>query len=107
MKLRVTRADLPQSNLEHWARVLLRVAKFILLLLVAPVILVVFHNPLTEQNAMRDKLESLRHQRDSLAQERDKLLRRKDWLEKDDVYLELMSRDRLNRQKEGEYILRF
>ena len=107
MKLRVTRADLPQSNLEHWARVLLRVAKFILLLLVAPVILVVFHNPLTEQNAMRDKLEQLKHQRDSLAQERDKLLRRKDWLEKDDAYLELMSRDRLNRQKEGEYILRF
>ena len=107
MKLRVTRADLPQSNLEHWARVLLRVAKFILLLLVAPVILIVFHNPLDAQTAMRDKLEQLKHQRDSLAQERDKLLRRKDWLEKDDVYLELMSRDRLNRQKEGEYILRF
>jgi cell division protein FtsB len=107
MKLRVTRADMPQGNLEHWARVLLRVAKFVLLLLVAPVILIVFHNPLTEQNAMRDKLESLRHQRDSLSHERDKLLRRKDWLEKDDAYLELMSRDRLNRQKEGEYILRF
>lgn len=107
MKLRVTRADLPQSNLEHWARVLLRVAKFILLLLVAPVILIVFHNPLDAQTAMRDKLEQLKHQRDSLAQERDKLLRRKDWLEKDDTYLELMSRDRLNRQKEGEYILRF
>jgi len=107
MKLRVTRADLPQGNLEHWARVLLRVAKFILLLLVAPVILVVFHNPLDAQTAMRDKLEQLKHQRDSLSQERDKLLRRKDWLEKDDADLELMSRDRLNRQKEGEYILRF
>ncbi|MFO1441258.1 MAG: septum formation initiator family protein [Verrucomicrobiaceae bacterium] len=107
MKLRVTRADLPQGNLEHWARVLLRVAKFILLLLIAPVILIVFHNPLDAQTAMRDKLEQLKHQRDSLAQERDKLLRRKDWLEKDDAYLELMSRDRLNRQKEGEYILRF
>ncbi len=63
--------------------------------------------PLDAQTAMRDKLEQLKHQRDSLAQERDKLLRRKDWLEKDDAYLELMSRDRLNRQKEGEYILRF
>ncbi len=107
MKLRVTRADLPHGNLEHCARVLLRVAKFILLLLIAPVILIVFHNPLDAQTAMRDKLEQLKHQRDSLAQERDKLLRRKDWLEKDDAYLELMSRDRLNRQKEGEYILRF
>jgi cell division protein FtsB len=107
MKLRVTRADLLQSHLEHWARVLLRVAKFVLLLLVAPTILVLFHNPLNEQTAMRDKLEQLKHQRDGLSQERDKLLRRKDWLEKDDTYLELMSRDRLNRQKEGEYILRF
>jgi len=107
MKLRVTRADLLQSHLEHWARVLLRVAKFVLLLLVAPTILVLFHNPHNEQTAMRDKLEQLKHQRDGLSQERDKLLRRKDWLEKDDTYLELMSRDRLNRQKEGEYILRF
>lgn len=107
MKLRVTRADLPQGNLEHWARVLLRVAKMVLLLLIAPAILVLFHNPLDAQTAMRDKLEQLKHQRDSLALERDKLLRRKDWLEKDDAYLELMSRDRLNRQKEGEYILRF
>jgi Septum formation initiator len=107
MKLRVTRADLPQSHLEHWARVLLRVAKMVLLCLTAPVILVLFHNPLDQQTAMRGKLEQLKHQRDSLTQERDKLLRRKDWLEKDDVYLELQSRDRLNRQKEGEYILRF
>ena len=107
MKFRVTRADLPQGNLEHWARVLLRVAKFILLLLVVPAILVVFHNPLDAQTAMREKLDEHKHQRDSLAQERDKRLRRKDWLEKDDVYLELMSRDRLNRQKEDEYILRF
>ncbi|MBE7493567.1 MAG: septum formation initiator family protein [Verrucomicrobiaceae bacterium] len=107
MKLRVTRADLPQGNLEHWARVLLRVAKFILLLLMAPAILVLFHNPLDEQNAMREKLEQLKHQRDSLKQERDKWLRRKDWLEKDDAYLELQARDRLNRQKAGEYVLRF
>jgi cell division protein FtsB len=107
MKLRVTRADLPQGNLEHWARVLLRVAKFILLLLMAPAILVLFHNQLDEQNAMREKLEQLKHQRDSLKQERDKWLRRKDWLEKDDAYLELQARDRLNRQKAGEYVLRF
>ena len=107
MKLRETRAELPQSHLEHWARVLLKVAKFILLLLVVPVVLMLFHNPLDEQLAMRKKLEMLTHQRDSLKSERDKWLRRKDWLEKDDAYLELMSRDRLNRQKEGEYILRF
>ncbi|MBL9130667.1 MAG: septum formation initiator family protein [Verrucomicrobiaceae bacterium] len=107
MKLRVTRADLPQGNLEHWARVLLRVAKFVLLCLIVPVILVLFHNPLDEQTAMRDKLELLKHQRDSLKAERDKWLRRKDWLEKDDAYLELQARDRLNRQKAGEYVLRF
>ena len=107
MNLRETRAELPQSNLEHWARVLLRVAKFILLLLIVPVILVVFHNPLDEQTAMREKLEKLKEQRDTLKDERDKWLRRKDWLEKDDAYLEIQARDRLNRQKEGEYVLRF
>ena len=107
MNLRETRADLPQSHLEHWARVLLKVAKFVLLLLIVPVILVVFHNPLDEQTAMRDKLEQLKEQRDGLKVERDKWLRRKDWLEKDDAYLELQARDRLNRQKDGEYVLRF
>ena len=56
MNLREIRADLPQSPLEHWARILLRVAKFVLLLLIVPVILVVSHNPLDEQTAMRDKL---------------------------------------------------
>ena len=107
MNLREIRADLPQSPLEHWARILLRVAKFVLLLLIVPVILVVFHNPLDEQTAMREKLEQLKEQRDDLKVERDKWLRRKDWLEKDDAYLELQARDRLNRQKEGEYVLRF
>ncbi len=107
MKLRETRAELPQSHLEHWARVLLKVAKFILLLLVVPVVLMLFHNPLDEQLAMRKKLEMLTQQRDSLKSERDKWLRRKDWLEKDDAYLEIQARDRLNRQKDGEWILRF
>ncbi len=107
MKLRETRAELPQSHLEHWARVLLKVAKFILLLLVVPVVIMVFHNPLDEQLAMRKKLEMLTQQRDSLKSERDKWLRRKDWLEKDDAYLEIQARDRLNRQKDGEWILRF
>jgi cell division protein FtsB len=107
MKLRETRAELPQNHLEHWARVLLKLAKFILLLLIVPVILMLFHNPLEEQVAMRNKLEQLKQQRDSLKQERDKALRQKDWLEKDDTYLELKARDRLNRQKDGEFILRF
>ncbi len=107
MKFRETRAELPQSHLEHWARVLLKVAKFILLLLVVPVVLMLFHNPLDEQLAMRKKLEMLTQQRDSLKSERDKWLRRKDWLEKDDAYLEIQARDRLNRQKDGEWILRF
>ncbi|MBK8092932.1 MAG: septum formation initiator family protein [Verrucomicrobiaceae bacterium] len=107
MTYRETRADLPQSRLEHWARVLLRVAKFVLLCLIVPAILLFFKNPLNEQTAMRQNIESLALQRDALRAERDKLLRRKDWIEKDDAYLELMARDRLNRQKEGEFILRF
>lgn len=107
MKLRETRADLPQGRLEHGARVLLRVAKLLLLCLIVPAILIYFHNPLDAPTAMREKLDQLKQQRDSLAQERDKLVRRKEWLEKDDAFLELQARDRLNRQKAGEYVLRF
>ena len=107
MTYRETRADQPQGRLEHWARVLLRVAKFLLLCLIVPAILLCFRNPLHEQTAMREHLTTLKEQRDALQAERDKLLRRKTWIEQDDAYLELMARDRLNRQKEGEYVLRF
>jgi cell division protein FtsB len=59
------------------------------------------------QTAMRSKLEQLKDQRDTLKENRDKLLRRMEWLKNDNSYLETAARDRLNLQKEGEYVLRF
>jgi cell division protein FtsB len=107
MNYREVRASLPQSGWEGWMRALLKLARFILLLLVVPVVYVLCDNPMDTQTAMRSKLEQLKDQRDTLKENRDKLLRRMEWLKNDNSYLETAARDRLNLQKEGEYVLRF
>ena len=88
-------------------RAFLKLARFVLLLLVVPVIYVLCDNPLDEQLAMRTKLDQLKEQRDTLKADRDKLLRRMEWVKNDNAYLETAARDRLHLQKEGEYVLRF
>lgn len=88
-------------------RALLKLARFVLLLLVVPVVYVLCDNPMDEQLAMRTKLEQLKEQRDALKADRDKLLRRMEWVKNDNAYLETAARDRLHLQKEGEYVLRF
>jgi cell division protein FtsB len=107
MNYREVRASLPQSTWESWVRALLKIARFVLLLLVVPVVYVLCNNPMDTQLAMRAKLEQLKTQRDSLRDTRDKLLRRMEWIKNDNAYLETAARDRLNLQKEGEYVLRF
>ena len=104
---REVRASEPQTPWEFWMRALLKVAKFILLLLVVPVIYVLCDNPMDTQMAMRTKLDQLKVQRDTLKTDRDKLLRRMEWIKNDNAYLEMAARDRLHLQKEGEYVLRF
>ncbi len=88
-------------------RALLKLARFVLLLLIVPVVYVLCDNPMDEQLAMRTKLEQLKEQRDALKADRDKLLRRMEWVKNDNAYLETAARDRLHLQKEGEYVLRF
>ena len=56
---------------------------------------------------MRTKLEELKGQRKELQADRDKLLRRMEWIKSDNAYLEMAARDRLQLQKEGEFVLRF
>lgn len=107
MTYRETHASEPQTRWESWMRALLKVARFVLLLLVVPVVYVLCDNPLDEQLAMRTKLEELRKERDALKADRDKLLRRMEWIKNDNAYLEMAARDRLHLQKEGEYVLRF
>ncbi len=107
MNYREVRASEPQTPWVGWMRAFLKVARFVLLLLVVPVIYVLCDNPMDEQLAMRTKLDQLKQQRDVLKDDRDKLLRRMEWLKNDDAYLEMAARDRLQMQKEGEYVLRF
>ena len=107
MNYRELRASDPQGTWETWMRAVLKVARFVLLLLTIPVVYVLCDNPMDKQAAMRGKLEQLQGERDVLKSDRDKLLRRMEWIKNDNDYLEMAARDRLNLQKEGEYILRF
>jgi cell division protein FtsB len=107
MNYRELRASEPQGTWETWMRAVLKVARFVLLLLTIPVVYVLCDNPLDKQAAMRGKLEQLQAERDVLKTDRDKLLRRMEWIKNDNAYLEMAARDRLHLQKEGEYILRF
>jgi len=88
---------------------LVRLGKICLLLLVVPVVVEIYKKPLAEQNAQRDKLETMKKQRDGLAANRDKLLRQMDWIknEKDHSYLEMRARDHEHMHKKGEYVIRF
>jgi len=107
MNYRELRASEPQGTWETWMRAVLKVARFVLLLLTIPVVYVLCDNPMDKQAAMRGKLEQLQAERDVLKTDRDKLLRRMEWIKNDNAYLEMAARDRLHLQKEGEYILRF
>ena len=107
MNYRELRASDPLPRWEFWMRAVLKVGRFVLLLLIVPVIYVLCDNPMDTQLAMRAKLEQLKTSRDSLKGERDRLKRRADWLKSDNAYLETAARDRLHLQKEGEYVFRF
>ena len=107
MNYREVRASEPQSRWESWVRAFLKLARFVLLLLIVPVVYVWCDNPIDTQNAMRTKLDQLKEQRDVLQSDRDKLLRRMEWIKNDNAYLEMAARDRLHLQKEGEFVLRF
>ena len=107
MNYRELRASEPQGTWETWMRAVLKVARFVLLLLTIPVVYVLCDNPLDKQAAMRGKLEQLQAERDVLKSDRDKLLRRMEWIKNDNAYLEMAARDRLHLQKEGEFVLRF
>ena len=107
MNYREVRASEPQSRWETWVRAFLKLGRFILLLLIVPVVYVWCDNPIDTQNAMRTKLDQLKEQRNVLQSDRDKLLRRMEWIKNDNAYLEMAARDRLHLQKEGEFVLRF
>jgi cell division protein FtsB len=97
----------PEPRLERWLRRLIRTVKFCALLLVVPLVIHQYKRPMAEQQAMRDRLETLRAERDRRLAERDKLLRQVDWIKNDIGYLEARARDHENMHKKGEYVIRF
>lgn len=95
------------QRVERCLRGVVRVGKFCLLLLVVPVVVAVYRQPLAEQNAQRAKLQAMKIQRDGLLAQRDKLLRQVEWIKTDTNYLEIRARDHEHMHKKGEYVIRF
>ena len=92
------------DRLLAWGNKLL---KGIIVLVVFGGVMFSVKQPLDQQNKLRAEVEALKGQAAGLKDERDRLLRRLNWIQTDAAYLELEVRDRLNLQKEGEYVLRF
>jgi|JI10StandDraft_1071094.scaffolds.fasta_scaffold876714_2 cell division protein FtsB len=107
MDFRELQASAPEERSNRWLTMILRAGQFVLLLLVVPLVLVIFRNPLDEQTAMRNKLEQLQQQEKELTLKRDLLVSRMEWIRTSTDYLEVEARDRLNMHQAGEYVLRF
>ena len=97
----------PAKHVDRALRGLVRLGKFCLLLLVVPVVVAVYNQPLGEQKAQRAKLEAMQNKRDSLRTRRDQLLREVEWIKTDTDYLETRARDHEHMHKKGEYVIRF
>lgn len=92
---------------ERCLRGLVSLGKFCLVLLVVPVVVAAYRQPLAEQNRQRDKLAAMAQQRDSLTAKRDQLLRQLEWIKTDPSYLEMRARDHEHMHQKGEYVIRF
>jgi cell division protein FtsB len=79
----------------------------LLLLLIVPFLLLKFRPPVAQEKAEQELVDKKVTERDAKQAERDRLQLKYDLIRKDKDYLEIMARDRLEMQKDGEVILRF
>lgn len=79
----------------------------LLLTFIVPVLFLKFRPPLQQERAAQEQLDKLVARRDALREKRDQLQTKNDLIRRDKDYLEVMARDRLQMQKDGELILRF
>ena len=79
----------------------------VLLMLIVPALFLKFRPPVSQENAVQAQMEKKVAERDAKKEERDRLQIKFDLIRKDKDYLEVMARDRLEMQKDGEVILRF
>ena len=66
-----------------------------------------YRQPLPEPEALRTNIVKLKAEKQALEVQRNQLINRVDWAKNDDEYLQIIARDRLNKQREGEVIVRF
>lgn len=86
---------------------LVRMNRYLLLLLLIPAGVIYFWPQWKEQEEAKKKLAEITLQRDVLAQKADKLEKKLELIKNDPEYLETMARDKLSLQKDGEIILHF
>lgn len=79
----------------------------VLVALIVPLLFLYYKSPARQESAERAKLALLETNREELRGERAQLRQKLDLIQKDPDYLEVMARDRLQMQKDGEIILRF
>ncbi|MCE9519002.1 MAG: septum formation initiator family protein [Verrucomicrobia bacterium] len=79
----------------------------LLLAMIVPFCVLAFRPPAAEEAAQRARLHELESRRDGLMSDKARLRQKSDLVANDPEYLELMARDRLMMQKDGEYIFRF
>lgn len=79
----------------------------VLLTLIIPVLFLKFRPPVQQEQAAKADMQKQVDRRDADRAERDRLQLKLDLIRKDKEFLEVMARDRLQMQKDGELILRF
>jgi cell division protein FtsB len=79
----------------------------VLLTLIIPVLFLKFRPPVQQEQTTQAAMQKQVDRRDARLAERDRLQLKLDLIRKDKEYLEVMARDRLQMQKDGELILRF
>ena len=108
----MSQEDLPDELSGHGERSgvlsrLVRLNRYLLLLLLIPLGIIYFKPPYAEQQEAQRRLDELTLQRDATKEKAARLKRKLDLIRNDDEYLEAMARDRLHLQKDGEIIVRF
>jgi len=86
---------------------LVRMNRYLLFLLAIPAGMIYFWPPFEQKEAAEAQLKILVAQRDALKADNSLLEQKLDLIKNDSDYLEVMARDRLHLQKDGEMILRF
>lgn len=79
----------------------------LIMALLVPVCLLAFRPPLEREKGERVRLAALEKERDGLREKKSQLRVTLNLLSKDSEYLEVIARDQLHMQKDGEVIFRF